>query len=116
MSPLDWVLKTLCHGRHYSWVGIYLAVTDRSSRKLLGSGSDVHPGQTSLPETRSKILVSMKIAGKEVGILDVESDQENAFGIEDRVLLEAVADTLARYLGGPGRYLVRHARTKAQTS
>jgi hypothetical protein len=52
----------------------------------------------------------MKLAGRELGVLDVESDRENAFGSDDRVLLETVATRLARYLAGPGKYLVRKAR------
>jgi hypothetical protein len=43
-------------------------------------------------------------------VLSVESDREDAFGAEDRVLLEAVADTLARFLAGRGKYLARRAR------
>jgi len=63
-----------------------------------------------LPETRSKILVSIKLASRELGVLAVESDRENTFGAEDRVLLEGVADVLARFLAGKGKYLVRKAR------
>jgi hypothetical protein len=43
-------------------------------------------------------------------VLSVESDRQNAFGAQDRVLLEAVADTLARFLAGNGKYLARRAR------
>ncbi len=55
----------------------------------------------------------MKLASRELGVLSVESDRENGFGAEDRVLLEAVADTLARFLTGRGKYLVRKARLGA---
>ena len=51
----------------------------------------------------------MKIAGREVGFLNVESERENAFGSEERVLLERVAGLLAKFLTGPGKYLVRRA-------
>jgi hypothetical protein len=60
--------------------------------------------------------VSMKLAGRELGVLDVESDRENAFGPEDRVLLEDVATTLARFLTGRGKYVVRKARGAAVPS
>jgi hypothetical protein len=40
----------------------------------------------------------------------VESDQEHAFGAEDQVLLEAVANIVARFLAGRGKYLARKAR------
>jgi hypothetical protein len=51
----------------------------------------------------------MKIAGRDLGYLSVESDRESAFGGEERVLLERVAGRLARFLSGPGKYLVRKA-------
>jgi len=69
----------------------------------------LHPAQVAAAGTRKKIIVSMKIAGRELGFLNVESDRENSFGSEDRVLLERVADLLARFLTGPGKYLVRKA-------
>jgi putative methionine-R-sulfoxide reductase with GAF domain len=55
----------------------------------------------------------LKLAGRELGVLDVESDRENAFGSKDRVLLENVAQLLARFLAGPGKYIARKARTAA---
>jgi putative methionine-R-sulfoxide reductase with GAF domain len=110
-SPLQDVIDLLCHGRHYSWMGIYLAAGKSSAQQFLGEGREPHPGQMARPETKSKILVSMKLASRELGVLDVESDRENAFGSEDRVLLENVADVLARFLAASGRYLTRRART-----
>ncbi len=106
-SPLNDVIELLSCGRHYSWVGIYLTAGEDAAQQLLGAGGETGPGQVALPATRAKILVSMKLAGRELGVLSVESDRENAFGAEDRVLLENVADALARFLSGPGKYLVR---------
>jgi putative methionine-R-sulfoxide reductase with GAF domain len=103
-SPLPDVLEALCQGRHYDWVGIYLAGARKSSGQLVDA-SGAHPGQLSSPAVKSKVLVSMRIASHEIGILDVESNRENAFGPEDRVLLERVTDLLARFLTGPGKYL-----------
>lgn len=114
-SPLENVIELLCRGRHYTWMGIYLAVDSNESRKLLGSGHDAQPGEIESPETRTKILVSMKLGGREVGLLDVESDRENAFGPEDRVLLENVATRLARFLTGRGKYIVGKARKQDST-
>jgi hypothetical protein len=108
-SPLEDVIELLCRGRHYAWIGIFLAVDENPTQLLLGVGGDT-PAQVALPQTRSKILISMKLASRELGVLSVESDRENAFGAEDRVLLEAVADTLARFLAGRGKYLARKAR------
>ena len=115
-SPLDDVIELLCRGRHYSWVGIYLTAGETAAQQLLGAGGEADPGRVTLPGTRTKILVSMKLAGRELGVLSVESDRENAFGAEDRVLLENVADTLARFLTGAGKYLVRRAREEAERS
>src|SRR5207237_3121875 len=80
-----------------------------SSPALLENGAAVHPGQLAVAGTRKKILVTMRVAGREMGFLNVESDRENAFGSEDRVLLDRVAGLLARFLAGPGKYLVRKA-------
>ena len=108
-SPLEDVIELLCRGRHYAWVGIYLAVGANALQHSLGAGGD-RPDQVELPETRSKILISMKLASRELGVLGVESDRADAFGAEDRVLLEAVANALARFLTGRGKYLARKAR------
>ncbi len=112
LSPLQEVIDILSHGRHYTWVGIYVTV-GAPGPQLLGAGGEPHPGQMARPETKSKILVSMKLAGRELGVLDVESDRENAFGPQDRALLENVASRLARFLVGPGRYIARKARAEA---
>jgi hypothetical protein len=106
---LESVVDLLSRGRHYTWVGIYLAVSANFTQQLAGGG-DPHPGQMAQPETHSKILVSIKLAGHELGILDAESDHRDAFGAEDRILLENVADMLGRFLTGPGRYIARKAR------
>ncbi len=111
-SPLDEVIELLRRGRNYSWIGIYLAVGEKT-QQLLGAGGETHPGQMALSDTRSKILVTIKLAGRELGVLSVESDRDHAFGAEDRVLLENVANALGRFLTGTGKYLVRKARTAA---
>ena len=123
-SPLEEVVDLLCRGRHYAWVGIFLASGEDVPQHLLCGGADgpvqvgsaqsgpaqVGPAQVVLSETRSKILISLKLASRELGVLSVESDRESAFGAEDRVLLEGVADALSRFLTGRGKYLARKAR------
>ena len=106
-SPLEHVAALLSEGRHYSWVGIYLSFDDASSSALLERAG--YLGHIATPGAVKKILVSMKIGGRELGFLSVETDRENALGAEDRVLLERVAGLLARFLSGKGRYLVRRA-------
>jgi putative methionine-R-sulfoxide reductase with GAF domain len=108
-SPLEHIAALLVEGRHYSWVGIYLSVDSNHSSALLENAHPAHPGQVAVASTLKKILVAMKVAGREIGYLNVESDRENAFGSEERVLLERVAGLLARFLTGPGKYLVRKA-------
>jgi hypothetical protein len=109
-SPIDDVIELLIAGRHYSWVGFYLLLGGLGEQALATAGD--HPEQMALAKTRSKVLMSVKAGGRELGVLSVETDRAN-FRPEDRVLLENVADTLARFLSGPGKYLVRKARQKA---
>jgi len=112
-SPLEDVVDLLCRGRHYAWAGIFLAVGKNVPQQSLAAGGEAL-SEVVLPETRSKILISMKLASRELGVLSVESDRENAFGVEDRVLLEDVADVVARFLAGRGKYIVRKARTQSR--
>jgi len=108
-SPLEEVAGLLCEGRHYTWAGIYLTLDQKSSPALLQEVAEPQPGQLAMAGTRRKIVITIKIAGRERGFLNVESDCESAFGSEDRVLLDRVAGLLARFLSGRGKYLVRKA-------
>jgi putative methionine-R-sulfoxide reductase with GAF domain len=108
-SPLEEIAGLLCEGRHYSWVGIYLTLDEKSSSALLEEAL-IKPNQVAVHGTRKKIVVAMRVGGRELGFLNVESNRENAFGSEDRVLLDRVAGLLARFLAGPrGKYLVLKA-------
>ena len=138
-SPLDSVLDILYEGRHYFWAGIYLVVGREVRRQAFrgpvppchtfafGKGNVGTTGEKGITkviadvsqdptysmcfiETKSEIVVPIKIAGRTLGVIDVESDKANAFGSEDRVLLERVATLLARFLTSKGKYLVRKAR------
>jgi len=106
-SPLEIVAGLLAEGRRYGWVGIYLTLEKQPAMPLLPDAA--HPGNFEASGTRKKVIVTMKIAGREIGFLNVESNRENAFGADERVLLERVAGLLARFLTGPGKYLVRKA-------
>jgi len=108
-SPLEEIAGLLCEGRHYSWVGIYLTLDEKSSSALLEEAL-IKPNQVAVHGTRKKIVVAMRVGGRELGFLNVESDRESAFGSENRVLLDRVAGLLARFLAGPrGKYLVLRA-------
>jgi len=48
-----------------------------------------------LPAARSELVVPLKIGDRVVGVLDVESDQPNAFDTHAQTLLESLADQVA---------------------
>ncbi len=138
-TPFDDVLDILYEGRHYFWIGIYLVVGREVRRQVFrgpvppchtfafGKGNVGTTGEKGITkviadvsqdptysmcflETKSEIVVPIKIATRTLGVIDVESDKPNAFGAEDRVLLERVATLLAKFLTSKGKYLVRRAR------
>ena len=53
-------------------------------------------------ETRSEIVVPIMLNGEVLGELDIDSDKTAAFGDDDRVLLEQVAERLAPRLTNRG--------------
>ena len=57
-----------------------------------------------LPETRSEVVLPLKIEGRVLGVLDVQSDQVDAFHPNDLLILEALADTIARAVEGARLY------------
>jgi hypothetical protein len=113
-SPLDGVIALLSEGRHYAWIGIYLAVGERKPKSLLGKGGEDQNAHGKPAKKLPRLLTPIKIGAHELGAIEVES--AHAFGIshEDRVLIEDVADLLARYLTGNGKWLVRRVREAAQ--
>jgi len=50
----------------------------------------------SLPETRSEVVIPLKIEDRMLGVLDVQSDTLNAFHPNDLLVLQALADNVAR--------------------
>ena len=140
-SPLDEVLKLLYEQRNYFWIGIYFVLGDKVVRQAMqgpmppchvfefGKGNVGTAGQSGLVkvipdvtadatysmcflEVKSEIVVPIRIGGRTLGVIDVESDRPNNFGSMDRVLLQGVAAMLARFLTGRGKVLVRHARER----
>ncbi len=57
-----------------------------------------------LPETRSEVVIPLKIEGRVLGVLDVQSDQPDAFHPNDLLILEALADTVTRAVEGARLY------------
>ncbi len=48
-----------------------------------------------LPNTRSEIAIALKLETEVLGVLDVQSDRLNAFGPDDLLILNALADAVA---------------------
>ncbi|HZM08909.1 MAG TPA: GAF domain-containing protein [Candidatus Limnocylindrales bacterium] len=140
-SPFDDVLKLLYDHRKYFWIGIYFVLGDKVVRQAMqgpmppchvfefGKGNVGTTGQSGLVkvipdvtadatysmcflEVKSEIVVPIRIGGRTLGVIDVESDCPNNFGSLDRMLLEGVAAMLARFLTSRGKVLVRHARER----
>jgi putative methionine-R-sulfoxide reductase with GAF domain len=138
-TPFEDVLDILYEGRHYFWIGIYLVVGREVRRQAFrgpvppchtfafGKGNVGTSGEKGITkviadvaqdptysmcflETKSEIVVPIKLVTTTIGVIDVESDRANAFGAVDRVLLKRVANVLAKFLHSKGKYLVRKAR------
>jgi serine phosphatase RsbU (regulator of sigma subunit)/putative methionine-R-sulfoxide reductase with GAF domain len=58
----------------------------------------------SLPETRSEVVIPLKIEERVLGVLDVQSDRLNAFHPNDLLILNALADNVARAVEGARLY------------
>jgi L-methionine (R)-S-oxide reductase len=141
-SPLVQVARLLQNGRQYFAVTIFLEAGGRLLRVAsagpaprcdsmrLGEGNVGEAAKTGaakvvadvsrdpqyvavFPETRSELVMPIKIGVHIIGVIDVESDRLNAFAYEDRVLLEKVSTVLAQFLAGTGKYLVMKAREAA---
>ncbi len=50
----------------------------------------------SLPETRAEVTIPLKVEGRILGVLDIQSDQFHAFHANDLLVLESLADAIAR--------------------
>lgn len=140
-APLESVARILYQGRHYFWIGIYLVIGETAVRQAfcgpvppchtfkLGKGNVGTVGQRGVTkvvpdvaadptysmcfrETKSELVVPIKIGTRVLGVIDAESEIANAFSSEDRVLLERLADLLARFLTSDGKYILRHARAE----
>jgi len=103
-SVLARILKVLCEGRHYERAGIFLAVNGREVPRAFG-GSQAAAG-----ELRPELVVPIKIATYSIGSLRVQPAPGRGLSSQERILLHKVAQILARYLSGKGKYLVRKTR------
>ena len=119
------ILKTVTH---YAWVGIYmLEEDDLVLRHYIGRPTEhvrIKVGQgicgaavvdehtiivpnvceddrylACSQETKSEIVVPIRSGGQIIGEIDIDSDQPDAFGDDDKRLLERVAVVLGDILG-----------------
>ena len=58
----------------------------------------------SLPETKSEVVIPLKIEDRVLGVLDVQSNQLHAFHPNDLLILNALADNIARAVEGARLY------------
>ncbi len=58
----------------------------------------------SLPETRSEVVIPLKIEDRILGALDVQSNQPSAFHPNDLLILRTLADNIARAVEGARLY------------
>lgn len=65
-------------------------------RIALDVGADsVYFNNPDLPDTRSEMAIPLRVAGKVIGVLDVQSTETNAFSQEDIRVLSTLADQIA---------------------
>ena len=57
-----------------------------------------------LPETRSEVVIPLKIEDRILGVLDIQSNRVHAFHPNDLLLLESLADNIARAVEGARLY------------
>lgn len=77
--------------------GIVGYVVDRAEARIaLDVGLDsVHFQNPLLPRTRSEMALPLRVGEKVIGALDVQSELESAFTLEDITILQVIADQLA---------------------
>lgn len=105
-TPLDEVAEILGDGRHYSWIGIYLV-----------AGEIQKPGasaaKTAVRAVQRHAVIPVALGQHVYGAIEVQSEKGKALTGHDRILLKRVAERVAKYLHGPGAWLVRKAREAA---
>lgn len=57
-----------------------------------------------LPETKSEVVVPLKLEGRVLGVIDIQSDQLHAFHPNDLLILDTLAANIARAVEGAHLY------------
>ena len=139
-APLEQVVDILFRKRRYSSIGIYAVIgqtTGLSYVPLAYRGpvlpclevamgksrvesvaqtghSAVSQLQLRFESTEAKLIgevaVPVKVAGRVLGVIDVESERISGSGYHDQVLLKRVASLLARYFTSNGRAVLQKLR------
>jgi len=65
-----------------------------------------------LPETRSEVVLPLKIEDRVLGVLDIQSDRLNAFHPNDLLVLRALADNIAIAFDGARLYSALQKRAE----
>ena len=105
-TPLDEVAEILGDGRHYSWIGIYLVAGE-----IQKPGASA--GKTAVRAVQRHAVIPVALGQHVYGAIEVQSEKGKALTGQDRILLKRVAERVAKYLHGPGAWLVRKAREAA---
>ena len=75
-------------------VGRAAAAAEQAS--LLNKGIDaVHFNNPLLPNTRSELAVPLKVEARVIGVLDIQSEQPQAFNPDETAIMQILADQLA---------------------
>ena len=69
----------------------------------------------SLPETKSEVVIPLKIENRVLGVLDVQSNRLRGFHPNDLLILHALADNVARAVEGARLYSNLHRRADQLT-
>ncbi len=112
LAVLDQVADLLYRSRNYSWVGISLHAGEQSFRQVF-RGAEPNLGHAA---GRSNFMVAIRMVGRELGVMELESAREHAFGREERVLLKRVAALLGRYLVTRGKHVLFKLREQARSA
>lgn len=91
--------RMLAHGHQLrvGQIGVVGYVAEKGEPRIaLDVGADVYYfDNPDLPHTRSEIALPLRLRGRVIGVLDVQSIDEAAFSEEDAAVLQTMADQIA---------------------
>jgi len=106
-QTVEQVLGILQEGRGYSYAGVFLALEDHEKRQFVGK--ELTP-VASVEKNKGRLVVPIKLPGRLLGVLHVETDRANGFSPVDRKLLADAAARLALFLSTNGKYIIFRAK------